>query len=137
MSAGRSLEFPPDPGDGGDVLVVEWVDEVLPDGVLEGPADLGSVTTPASVKLMSEIRPSAWSAPRCGYPASMRSCTSRDARVGLTLTSWLASTRTGWGSRSFSRHRISAVETTRDALKRLSDLLGGHEEIDRPPQPAA
>jgi hypothetical protein len=72
VSAGRSLELPPDPGDGGDVLVVEWVDEVLPDGVLEGPADLGSVTTPASVKLMSEIRPSAWSAPRCRYPASLQ-----------------------------------------------------------------
>jgi hypothetical protein len=47
VSDGRSLEFPPDPGDGGDVLVVEWVDEVLPDGVLEGPADLkGSSSRP-------------------------------------------------------------------------------------------
>ena len=45
-SAARSLEFPPDAGDGGDVLVVERVGEVLVDGFLEGPADLGSVTTP-------------------------------------------------------------------------------------------
>ena len=42
---------------------------------------------PLSVKLMSDTRPSPWSAPRRRCPASMRSWTNRDALVGLTLTS--------------------------------------------------
>src|SRR5579872_6365615 len=45
-SAARSLEFPPDADDGGNVLVVERVGAVPLQGFFEGPGDLGSVTTP-------------------------------------------------------------------------------------------
>jgi hypothetical protein len=49
---------------------------------------------PLLVKLMSDTRPSPWSALRWRCPASMRSWTSRDALVGLTLTSLPARART-------------------------------------------
>lgn len=49
---------------------------------------------PLPVKLISDTRPSPWSALRWRCPASMRSWTSRDALVGLTLTSLPARART-------------------------------------------
>src|SRR4030095_6174318 len=41
---------------------------------------------PLLVKLMSDTRPSPWSAPRWRCPASISSWTNGDALVGLTLT---------------------------------------------------
>jgi hypothetical protein len=55
---------------------------------------VSAYSRPVSVKLINETRPSPWSAPRRKWPASICSCTSRDARVGLTLTSCLARART-------------------------------------------
>ena len=77
------IELGPCAREGSDVVVIERIDNVLLD-----PSKLRFAVSakcrPLSVKLMSDTRPSPWSAPRWRCPASMRSWTNRDALVGLS-----------------------------------------------------
>src|SRR5450755_1309334 len=50
-------ELVPDSGDGGDVFVVKWVDEVAENGVLEGARDFLAVAAPCRGKADQRLTP--------------------------------------------------------------------------------